>query len=75
MDTVTTQVRPKRSRTVAKIFWVISLLAVPLGGFIGFVSIASANGAPQEAAGAAIALLVVIAPYVFARAVDELIRE
>jgi uncharacterized membrane protein YvbJ len=61
-------------RTVAKVFWVITLLAVPLAVFVGYVGVVQANGAPQEAAAAAIACAICIAPYVFARAVDELIR-
>jgi hypothetical protein len=57
------------------VFWGISLLASVAGGFVGFVSVVSASGAPQEAAGAAIACLIVIAPYVFARGIEGLLRE
>jgi hypothetical protein len=59
---------------VAKFFWVISLIAALLGAGVGFLGFAAANGAPQEAAAAAAGCLVVIAPYVFARAIDELLR-
>ncbi len=70
----TTQKR-RSSRTVARIFWVISLLAAVLGGLIGVAGVAGASGAPQEAAAAGIGLLIVVAPYVFARSVDEIIRD
>jgi hypothetical protein len=63
-----------RSRTVAKIFWVVSILCTMVGVVIGIGGVAAASGAPQEAAAAAIGCLIVVAPYVFARGVDELIR-
>jgi hypothetical protein len=42
---------------------------------VGFVTIASASGAPQQAAGAAMACLIAIVPYVFARSIQELFRD
>jgi hypothetical protein len=58
--------------SVRKFFWIITAIAGALAGllFIGFVG--TANGAPQEAAGAAIAIGTAIIPYVFARALDEI---
>jgi hypothetical protein len=63
------------SRRIAKIFWLLSLLAALAGGVGGVLLFAEASSAPQEASAAGIGLLVVIAPYVFARAVDEIIRD
>ncbi len=59
--------RPPRS-AISKLFWVISLLASAAGVLTGLGGVAAAAGAPQEAAAAAIACLVVIGPYAFARA-------
>src|SRR5690348_8096012 len=68
------QNKPQRTSGLAKIFWVVSLLASIAGGLVGFGGVAAANGAPQEAAAAAIGCLVVIAPYVFARGIEALTR-
>jgi hypothetical protein len=68
------QSQTSQRRGVATFFWVISMLASILGGLIGVGGSLLANGAPQEAAAAAIGCIVVIAPYVFARAVDELTK-
>jgi hypothetical protein len=46
-----------------------------VGGFVGYVTIATASGAPQQAAGAAMACLIVIAPYVLARAIEGVLRD
>jgi hypothetical protein len=73
VDTASSPARP-RPTGVAKMFWVISLLSACLGGGVGILGSIAANGAPQEAAAAAIGCLIVIAPYTFARAVDELTR-
>ncbi len=64
----------RRASGAAKFFWVISILAGVGAGAIGFLTIATATGAPQEAAGAAIACLIAIVPYVVARGIDELTR-
>ena len=50
--------------------WGVTLIATIISAFIMFVVVASANGAPQEAAGAAIAVAVSVIPYIFARACD-----
>jgi hypothetical protein len=60
---------------VVKVCWIGAVAGAALGAFVGYVAIASASGAPQEAAGAAIGCLTVIAPYVFARSVQELLRD
>jgi hypothetical protein len=50
----------------------ITLVCCIIAGFELVFTITSANGAPQEAAGAAIAAALVIIPYVFTRCVDAL---
>ena len=67
--------RAPSKRRPALIFWTISLICTFIGGAIGLLGVLGANGAPQEAAAAAVGCLIVIAPYAFARAVDELIRD
>jgi hypothetical protein len=62
------------AKPVARVFWVLSLIASLVGGFIGVAGVAAANGAPQEAAAAAMGCLIVIAPYAFARGIDALTR-
>lgn len=59
---------------VAKVFWVVSIVCAVLGGIVGIGGVAAASGAPQEASAAAIGCLITIAPYVFARGIDELTR-
>ena len=49
------------------IFWLIALLGSLVGGLIMVVTLSSSNGAPQEAAGAAIAVGFAVIPYCFAR--------
>jgi hypothetical protein len=62
-------------RVVARICWVVSLFASLGGCAMGLSSFAEATSAPQEAAAAAGALLIIVGPYVFARAVDEITRD
>lgn len=62
-------------RLVPRLFWCVSLIATCVAGFVGFVTIVSANGAPQEASGAALACTIAFLPYAFARALDEIIRD
>jgi hypothetical protein len=45
-----------------------------VGGIVFFDALVSSNGAPQQAAGAALAIGFGVLPYVFARAADELNR-
>lgn len=42
------------------------------GGSIGVLGFVAASGAPQEAAATAFGCLMVIAPYAFARAIQEI---
>lgn len=52
--------------------WIITLICCIIAGLTLVATMTSSNGAPQEAAGAAIACAVVVIPYVFTRAVTEL---
>ncbi len=61
-------------RAVGKFFWGLSLIASVLAAAFGLLTITTASGAPQEAAGAGIACFIAIVPYVFARGVDEISR-
>jgi hypothetical protein len=56
----------------AKFFGVVAIIGAVLGGLQLFASMATASGAPQQAAGAAIGCAMAIVPHVIARAVDEL---
>lgn len=53
---------------MAKVFWFLAALASVIAGLVLFVGIQKANGAPQEAAIAGIALGIAVIPYVWARA-------
>ena len=53
-------------------FWVLSTIGAILGVAILGLTCASAISAPQEAAGAAIAVGLAVIPYVLARSMDEL---
>jgi hypothetical protein len=57
-----------------KVLWVVVAIASVLGGLTLFLTVGDANGAPQEAAGAAIAVALAVIPYCFARALSELRR-
>lgn len=52
--------------------WVITILCCIVAGIILISTSIGSNGAPQQAAGAAIAAALVVIPYVFTRAVSEL---
>jgi DNA-directed RNA polymerase subunit RPC12/RpoP len=55
-----------------KFLWVLTVLGCVIGGLIGVGGVVLANGAPQEAAAAAIAVACAVIPYCLARAADEL---
>lgn len=63
-----------RRRRITRVFWALSLIADALAAFVVYVGMVQANGAPQEAAVAALGCFICIMPYVFARAVDEISR-
>lgn len=54
------------------VLWLVCILACLLAGAILFFTITSSEGAPQQAAGAAIACAFAIIPYVFARAFEKM---
>lgn len=55
-----------------KALWIVTLVSTSFAAMALLVSLASAKGAPQEAAGAAIACAMAIIPYVFTRAIQGL---
>lgn len=57
---------------MVKLFYGLSLLGAIVGGLDFAISAASANSAPQQAAGAAMAVAWAVIPYVFARAAEKL---
>lgn len=52
--------------------WVITIISCIIAGMVLLATFTSSNGAPQEAAGAAMAAAIAVIPYVFSRAVTEL---
>jgi ABC-type phosphate transport system permease subunit len=54
--------------------WALAAVGSLVGGIVFFDALVSSNGAPQQAAGAALAIGFGVLPYVFARAADELNR-
>ena len=52
----------------------LTVVGSVIGGLLIFITLGSAKGAPQEAAGAAIGLSFAIIPYCLARAVSEIQR-
>lgn len=53
-------------------FWIITILCSLIGALVAFVGVSEANGAPQEAAAAAMGIAFVVIPYCLARAVSEI---
>lgn len=53
----------------------LPLIGAIIGGLILLFTLAGAKGAPQEAAGAAIALAVAVIPYVFCRSIQLMGQE
>lgn len=59
---------------MARLLWVLTILGSLFGGLFVFFALTLSNGAPQEAAGAAIGIAFAVIPYCLARAVSELKR-
>ena len=57
-----------------KALWSITYLGAILGAILAVVGVMGADGAPEEAATAAIGIALAATPYVLARANDELKR-
>lgn len=55
-----------------KFFWGVTMLMSVVGAFVAYTGIAGANGAPQEAAAAAMGLAIAVIPYCFSRAISEM---
>ena len=55
-----------------KFLWIVTIIASIIGALLAFVGVVAANGAPQEAAAAAVGLACAVIPYCLARAVSEL---
>ena len=53
-----------------KLFWLLTIVGCLAGGFILYITVTSASGAPQEASGAAIAVACAVIPYCFARSLQ-----
>lgn len=60
---------PQRKRP--RIWWQLTQLGSVVGALLLGFGVAGANGAPQEAAVAAVAIGCAVIPYCMARAVDE----
>jgi hypothetical protein len=54
------------------VLFVITIVASIISAIFRFVGVVSANGAPQEAAAAAMAAAITIIPYCMARSVEAL---
>lgn len=63
----------KRGR-LSRFWWSVTQIGAFIGGMILLFAVPFASGAPQEAAGAAIAIACAVIPYCMARAVDEKAR-
>lgn len=52
------------------LFWLLTMLSCMVGGFFLMIALLASTGAPQEAAGAAIAVAFAVVPYCFTRALE-----
>jgi hypothetical protein len=52
-----------------KALWLVPIIGALLGSLVFLLTLASATGAPQEAAGHAMAIALAVIPYVLVRAV------
>lgn len=57
---------------MVKFLWVLALLGALGGGLVLLLTVGAAQGAPQQAAGAAVAVALAVIPYVLARAAEGL---
>ena len=53
-----------------KLIWLLTIVGCLVGGLLLYITVTSASGAPQEAAGAAIAVACAVIPYCFARSLQ-----
>jgi sugar phosphate permease len=54
------------------VLWIVTIIGSVLGGLTFLAGIVAANGAPQEAAAAAMGVAFAVIPYCLARAVSEI---
>lgn len=57
---------------IVNIFWLLTIIGAFISIFMLFITLTQSNGAPQEAAGAALSLCFVVIPYVMARSVEKI---
>ena len=62
-----------KGKTLRAVLWWITAVGAGLGALALIIGVAAADGAPQEAAAAAIAVGLAVIPYCFARAVSKII--
>jgi hypothetical protein len=58
-----------------KICWGVTALATVVSSLLFVSTMGAANGAPQEAAGAAMALAIAVIPYVFTRCFEGMLSK
>ena len=61
-------------RAVAALAYLGVIASVVLAGLFWFAAMAGATGAPQEASGSAMALVMIVAPYCVARSLGEIVE-
>ena len=54
------------------LFWIFTIIGAVLGGAYFLITLLGATSAPQQAAGAGMALCFVVIPYCLARAIEGL---
>ena len=60
---------------IETLLWIVTILGSILGVVILIGTLLSADGAPQQASGAAVSVALAVIPYCVARAVTELRRK
>ncbi len=60
-------------KIISKVFHAFTIIGAMIAAGFFILTLSSSNGAPQEAAGAAMSLCFVIIPYCVAKAVDGII--
>lgn len=55
-----------------KFLWILTAIGSVLGGLVALIGVTAANGAPQEAAAAAMGIAFAVIPYCLARAASEM---
>jgi hypothetical protein len=54
--------------------WVVTIVSSCFGALFATVGVLAANGAPQEAASAAIGIAFAVIPYCVSRAISEIVK-